>query len=817
MATYYWVGGAGTWDATTTTNWATSSGGAGSAGVPTSADDVVFDTLSNATAYAVTVGTNAVAADITIAGPAVGNVTITSGATAVINCFGSWTNAATGVVFASTAGAALNLLATTTGKTVTTNSVALGAMVIVFNGVGGGWILGSAFTTTGTFTVTAGSFDTGNFALAASQLSSSNSNVRTVILGSSALTLANSVSPWVLTTTTNLTFNAGTSTINCSGVGPAFNGGGLTYYNVNFTSSAITTASILGANTYTDLTFTSRTTDGLGYISFGADQVVSGTLTLGASNTAVRRLFVFSSVISTQRTLTVQTLAALSDVDFRDTVAAGASAGSPWTGTRLGNCLNNSNITFAAGTTKYFRSVAGASASWGGVVWSTSSLDTATPVVTDFPLAQDTCVVDDAGSVVNNGLRTGNTITLGFSWNIGTISFGGRTTAFNWTQQNFDPILYGNITLTSAMTMITVTGSPTWVFSGQGVTQTINTAGIILRLSGIAIDTPNGTLSLASDTTIELVAGTTGTINFNYGTLTLNTYTLTAANFAGSGSNVRAINFGTGKIVLTQTATSTVWTTATSNNLTISGSKNVEFTGNALSGVTRTITGPSTALGGTEATALNFYIKAGADIISLTPSTANRAIGTLSFDNAFTGSVATTASPIIYGDLVLSTGMTISPGPTSWTFAATSAGKTITTNGVLITVPITFDGVGGVWAMQDALTMSGTRALTIVNGTLQLKSGTTNIVGSLVTTGTTQKFLQSTTPGAQATISDASGTNSVSYLTIQDSNATGGATWYALAPSVDAGNNTGWFFIPTPAVSNEITMRLRSFTQPRRF
>jgi hypothetical protein len=110
--------------------------------------------------------------------------------------------------------------------------------------------------------------------------------------------------------------------------------------------------------------------------------------------------------------------------------------------------------------------------------------------------------------------------------------------------------------------------------------------------------------------------------------------------------------------------------------------------------------------------------------------------------------------------------------------------------------PITFNGVGGIWACQDALTLGSTRALTMTNGTLQLKSGTTSTVGSFVTTGTTQKFLQSTTPGTQATISDASGTNTVSYLTIQDIAATGGATWnaYSTDNNINAGNNTGWDF-----------------------
>ena len=135
MADRYWVGGAGTWDATTTTNWSASSGGAGGASAPTSADNAIFNSASNATAYAVTVGTNANAADITIAGPAAGSVTITSADTSVINCYGSWLSAATGVAFSTTAGAALNFLATTTGKTITNNNISIGPMAVFFNGV----------------------------------------------------------------------------------------------------------------------------------------------------------------------------------------------------------------------------------------------------------------------------------------------------------------------------------------------------------------------------------------------------------------------------------------------------------------------------------------------------------------------------------------------------------------------------------------------------------------------------------------------------------------------------------------------------------
>jgi len=42
-ASRFWVGGSGTWDSTTTTNWAASSGGAGGQSVPGSADTVTLD------------------------------------------------------------------------------------------------------------------------------------------------------------------------------------------------------------------------------------------------------------------------------------------------------------------------------------------------------------------------------------------------------------------------------------------------------------------------------------------------------------------------------------------------------------------------------------------------------------------------------------------------------------------------------------------------------------------------------------------------------------------------------------------------------
>ena len=69
MATYFWVGGAGTWDSATTTNWSLTSGGAGGASVPTSSDDVTFDSASHNDNYTVTITATANCANLTLNKP----------------------------------------------------------------------------------------------------------------------------------------------------------------------------------------------------------------------------------------------------------------------------------------------------------------------------------------------------------------------------------------------------------------------------------------------------------------------------------------------------------------------------------------------------------------------------------------------------------------------------------------------------------------------------------------------------------------------------------------------------------------------------
>jgi hypothetical protein len=414
--------------------------------------------------------------------------------------------------------------------------------------------------------------------------------------------------------------------------------------------------------------------------------------------------------------------------------------------------------------------------------------------------------VTEANSISFRITAGGGSLSLGSPSSYRDLDFtdGTNPTGFAGTLGTTPVTIYGNFKASTSGMSATPTANA-FTFAATSGTKTINTAGVTFDRP-FTFDGVGGTFQLAS----ALTSGTSRTCTLTNGTLDLSSYTLTTGGFSSNNSNTRVLAFGTGKIVLTGNS-ATVWTNATGTGFTYTGTSRIEAFGPATTG-TR-VFNPSTTATSTEATALSFYITGGSDTINFSAS--SRRVNNLDF-TGFTGTF-TNSQPFVHGNYTISTGMTVGAGTNFTTFASTSGIKTITTNGKTLGFPITFNGVGGTWTCTDALNID-TNTLTLTNGTLQLKAGATSTVGMLTTTGTNQKYLQSSTAGTQATISDASGIITVNYLTIQDSNATGGASWDANASTnVDAGNNTGWFFAPTPSVANEIEIRLRSFTQPRRF
>jgi hypothetical protein len=239
-------------------------------------------------------------------------------------------------------------------------------------------------------------------------------------------------------------------------------------------------------------------------------------------------------------------------VDFRDITAAGASA--PWSGTRLGNGLGNTNITFAAGKTVYWNLVAGGN--WSATAWATSS--GGTPATANFPLAQDTAVID------NTGLTTGNTITTDAVWWVSTVN-STRTNAWNYVS-TAGLTVYGDFTIPS---VTTVSGTSSLLFQGQGLTQTLTTNGVAFTM-GFSIVSVNGTLVLNGAVTCPAAQ----TVTLSNGTLNLSSYTLTCGLFSSSGAGTRTIAFGTGIIVCSGAS----WTTTVVTGLTYTGSGTVSMT-----------------------------------------------------------------------------------------------------------------------------------------------------------------------------------------------------------------------------------------------
>lgn len=703
MADRYWVGGTGTWDATTTTNWSASSGGAGGASAPTTADNVFFNSASNATLYTVTVTGTASCADMTMAGPASGNVTW-AGAGA-LNVAGSMTVAATGIT--RTHNGTMTFVATTTGKTLTIGQTIGGA--IIFNGVGGGWTLGSALTSTFTITLNAGTFDTSaasSYAVSCTQMLCASASTCVLNLNASTVTISSfSASTF---TGAGLTLNAGTSQINfTSTASPSLSSSGRTFYNVAFTGSGAsnTTATITGVNLFNNLSFASPSISTVQTAIFSANQTINGTLSASGA-TEIRRVFLRSDTLGTTRTLTLANPTTLSNVDIRDITAATNAITATSSG---GNCGGNTNITFSTPKTVYWN-LAGTQ-NWSATGWATSS--GGTPAAANFPLAQDTAIFNNTGAA---GTVNGGSFAV---WNLGTIDMSARTSAMTLAFSSNPTGHYGSFFLGSG---VTLTYSASITFVGRGNTQQIASNGATFP-NGITVQNIGGTVQLTGAVTI---ASTVTSILTN-GTLDLQSYTLTTGIFTSSSTNTRTLAFGTGNI--TVNGTGTVWNTGTLTNLTVTGTPVVNVSNNSATATTVSSGSP------TEANSISFNFTTGT--YALTHNAGSKR--NLNF-TGFAGTVSNT-SQTIYGDLNLGSTATYTAGASGWIFASTSGTpRTITSNAKTMDFPLTFDGVGGSWVLQDALTMGSARTLTHANGTLDL-NGKTLTVGTAYTTATGTKNL----------------------------------------------------------------------------
>lgn len=571
----YWVGG-GAYGWENSLGWSFSSGGAGGAPVPTAQDDVFFDQGSG-----YTVLMNAITECLSWTST-VPTIEFRHGNAGVRNdIYGSLTVSA-GTLWTQIVG--MRFLSTSSGRTIQLNGSSLGSSAysnMIFNGVGGGWTLGGNTTFYG-ITCTAGTLST----------SASNYTLTTslgVLINGGTLTLNGST----VNVGTNFqyssgTINAGTSTIALLSANATFSGGGQTYNTVSFTNTAISSVVVNGANTFSTLSFAARAASGLGYVSFSANQTINTSFTAqsGATDPS-RRIFLRSNTFGTVRTITSASNN-IFGADFADITAAGAASWTDSTRTNYwGDAKGNTGITFAAGRTVYWN-LGGTSQNWNATAWALTS--TGTPNANNFPLAQDTAVFTNLGSVPSGSVDV-------TTFNLGTIDMSARTSAMTLFNPGSFAGIFGDwITGTG----ITYTGGGgELLFIGRN-TQNLTSAGKAFPNTRLSISSIGGTLNLVDAFTsaadIILGVGAFNTQNNNITVVSLDhngsAFTLTLGSstvtLTGAGGILpwrlqanATLNAGTSNIVLSNTSTtarSFAGGGYTYNKLTIGGATGTSIT-----------------------------------------------------------------------------------------------------------------------------------------------------------------------------------------------------------------------------------------------
>jgi hypothetical protein len=382
-----------------------------------------------------------------------------------------------------------------------------------------------------------------------------------------------------------------------------------------------------------------------------------------------------------------------------------------------------------------------------------------------------------------------------FTTNVRNVDFTGF--AGTWNARTNATTIYGSLTLSSGMTFAASSGaltfgatSGTQIITSNGKTFngpiTINGVGGTVQLadaltmSGRPINIIAGTFdgnskTISGGTSITMATGpatikglsttmifthTSGTLTqgadnsvgsytFTAGTLNLASYKLTVTVFGSSNTNVRTINFGTGNITCNNIAGGTLWSTSTATGLTVTGTPTVNIT-NSGAVATTVIPGPLT-----EAQAISFNFTTGTYALAFLTVSAHAA-KSVNF-TGFAGTWNATQVATIYGNLTLSTGMTLTASVNGTTFGATSGTQVITSNAKTIDFAITVNGAGGTVQLFDNMTLGATRTLTFGYGTLDLN-------GNTLTTGL---FASSTS----STRTIAFGTGNITC------NAAGGTLW----------------------------------------
>lgn len=566
MASRYWVGGTANWDGIAGAKWATTSGGAGGASVPTAADEVYFDANSGTGTVTVPSATTVVCRRLDFTG-FTGTLSIANSVTAVISIGDATAATGNAALILSTGmgnlsglggNGIINFVSTSaTQQTITSNGRTIPS--VTFSGAGSSYLLSDGMTMASTATLNhnAGTLDSNSLSHTWPIFNSTGATTRTLTLGSSAI----SCNTWTARGS-NYTFTANTATVTQSGANANFDNNTLcpsnNYNGMSLVQLGSGTANVGFAGVSSSLTTlanytrtgTATLTDNL-VISTGG-LTCTGTFTSNGNSTT-NRIKLQSGLIGTSSTITAATVS-VSNSNFADITGAGAGSWNLAGATGgTGDCLGNSGITFTTAVTRYAAMAGNASST---SMWSTSSGGSTGASV---PLPQDNLVFDDnsgAGTYVMDMPDAGANLTCtGFT----------RTLRTSSTVINF----YGNVILGSGMTLNNVS-SASWAFVGRG-SQTFTSNGASFSNSSgvgqVVFSAPGGSYTLQ-----DAMSVTSGTINIRAGTFSSNNYSITTPIFGYTNIAVATtINLGTSTVNLTGTS-GTPWGFSTTTGLTFNGS-----------------------------------------------------------------------------------------------------------------------------------------------------------------------------------------------------------------------------------------------------
>jgi hypothetical protein len=288
-----------------------------------------------------------------------------------------------------------------------------------------------------------------------------------------------------------------------------------------------------------------------------------------------------------------------------------------------------------------------------------------------------------------------------------------------------------------------------------------------------------------------------GSTTLTNGSLDLNGFTLTNFSFISNNSNARTLAFNGGSINLTANVTgssATLWNCTTVTNFTVTGTPTVNATADSTSG-TRTFSHGNTA-GGSENNTINLTILLGSNSANLI--TVQGVYKNLNFSSI--SSTLNNSARTIYGNLTISSSMTLTAGTNGITFSGANATQLITSAALNFDFPINF----GYSFATTAATGNGTTATLTFASTINIPAvGSTIIVAGVTPAGYNGTY--TVTASTNTTVSYANATTAAQ--TVAGTIVNGGSTTYTLQDALSVGTSTS-----RTITLNTGTLNLNNFT-----